>query len=88
MKSSPQRSRMPARIRDEKRIRSSDVAPHSSVRRFDHGAQNWSTSAWYAAKTSTPSKPDACARTAAATKPSIDSSISATVIAWLPSASW
>ena len=35
-----------------------------------------------------PSKPLAWARPAAATNPSSSSSISAPVIAWLPSASW
>ena len=81
MKSSPQRSRIRPRISAEKRIRFSNEPPHSSVRRFDHGAQNWSTRAWYAAKISTPSNPLACARAAAAAKPSIDSSISSVVIA-------
>ena len=88
MKSSPHASRMPARIRADRRIRSSAVAPHSSVRRFDHGVQNWSTSAWYAANTSMPSKPARRARSAAAMNPAMTSSISATVISWLPSASW
>ena len=81
MKSSPQRSRIRPRISDEKRIRFSKLPPHSSVRRFDQVAQNWSTTAWYAAKISTPSKPAAWARPAAATNPSISSSISSVVIA-------
>ncbi len=88
MKSSPQRSRIRRRTSAEKRIRFSNEPPHPSVRRFDHGAQNWSTTAWYAAKISIPSKPLSRARSAAATNPSISVSISAVVIAWLPSASW
>jgi hypothetical protein len=88
MNSSPQRSRIFPRIIDENRIRPSNEPPHSSVRRFDHGVQNWSTRPWYAAKISMPSKPAARARAAAPTNPSTTSSISADVIAWLPSASW
>jgi hypothetical protein len=29
-----------------KRMRFSNEPPHSSLRRFDHGSQNWSISAW------------------------------------------
>ena len=46
MKSSPQRSRILRSSSAEKRIRPSKVPPQSSSRRFDHGAQNWSTTAW------------------------------------------
>ena len=73
---------------DEKRTRCSSEPPQPSVRRLDHGVQNWSMTAWYAANSSTPSKPACCARTAARTKPSSSSSISPSVMAWLPSASW
>ena len=35
-----------SQLMQEKRIRRSKSPPHASSRRFDHGVQNWSTSAW------------------------------------------
>ena len=46
MKSSPTSLRMRPTISVEKRMRFSKEPPQRSSRRFDHGVQNWSISAW------------------------------------------
>ncbi len=46
MKSSPTSLRMRRMISVEKRMRFLRLPPQRSSRRFDHGVQNWSISAW------------------------------------------
>ena len=87
MKSSPQVLRIRVRISLDIRVRLSSEPPQRSCLVLDQGVQNWSTMPWYAAQTSTPSNPAARQRLAAWTKPSMVSSISASVITWLPSES-